>query len=626
VLVTGGVFFQRALAKEQASRPRQATTAAAARQPTAAPPVAIPRNPLKNAYFGEMHVHTSWSLDAFSNGDLRDDPTVAYRYGRGDPIRNKDGTIRAQLRVPLDFMAVTDHDGFLGETQVCSDPSDSAYGSQICKDLRAGAGTNAFLKIYTPLEGQLKRNAELCGTTEPGASNDRCGERARNLWHQIQKNADAFYEPGKFTTFKAFEWTGTIPRTMGWLHRNVFFLGPNIPEWGGSSVDMKQQPERLWEWLERACTAPCEVLAIPHNTNYGSGVILAPNNSDGTPFTPEILKRRAKSEPLVEIHQAKGNSECAPGLGTTDEDCAFEKVFVACKEGQESMCASPSDYVRNALKTGLTVEQKSGINPFKYGIIGSTDDHKSSPGSTDERTWPGATFGENGSMTQAQEIKNNPGGLAAVWAEANTRESIFEALKRKETFGTSGSRIRVRMFGGWKYPMDLHRGRNLVEEAYKTGVAMGGDLSSKPTDAKAPRLVVWATKDPASAPLQRIQIIKGWNEGDQTFEKVYDVVCSDGIQPDPNTHKCADNGARVNLADCSYSANKGASELSTTWMDPDFKPAVRAFYYARVFENPTCRWSTWRALDLKTKPPEGVPPVIQERAWGSPIWYTPTGK
>jgi hypothetical protein len=588
--------------------------------------VDVLRNPLRNSYFGDMHVHTSWSLDAFANGDLRDDPTVAYRYGRGDAIRNPDGTVRVQIRVPLDFMAVTDHDGFLGETQLCSDPTDAAFETPICRDLRKGAGTAPFMTVYTPLQRDAKRTAEICGTTEPNAANDRCSERVRSLWHQIQKNADAFYQPGKFTTFSAFEWTGTIPKTMGWLHRNVFFLGPNIPEWGGSSAEMKQSPERLWEWLERACAAPCEALAIPHNSNYGNGIMLAPNNSDGTPFTPEVLRRRAKLEPVIEIHQIKGNSECAPGMGTTDEDCGFEQVFAACKPGQVAMCAMPSDYVRNALKTGLSVEEQFGVNPFKYGFVGSTDDHKSAGGSTVERTWPGASFGENGTMTQPAQPNNNPGGLAGVWAEANTREAIFEAIKRRETFATSGTRVRVRFFGGWNYPLDLHRRPTLLREAYKSGVPMGGDLTTAGANPKAPRFIVWATKDPDSANLQRIQIVKGWKDGDTTHERVYDVVCSDGLQPDATTHRCADNRARVSLADCSYSADRGAPELAITWSDPEFRPAMRAFYYARVMENPTCRWSTWRAVDLKTKPPEGVLPVIQERAWSSPIWYTPAGR
>jgi hypothetical protein len=223
-------------------------------------------------------------------------------------------------------------------------------------------------------------------------------------------------------------------------------------------------------------------------------------------------------------------------------------------------------------------------------------------------------------------IAFNPGGLAGVWSEENTRESIFDALKRRESFATSGTRIRVRFFAGWNYPSDLDKSRDLLEQAYKGGVPMGGDLPHRPSDTQAPRLVVWATKDPNSASLQKIQIVKGWAEGGQTFEEVYDVACSDGLAPDATTHRCPDNGARADTNDCSYSADRGASELSATWSDPQFKASDRAFYYARVFENPTCRWSTHDAIAAKVKLPENVPPVIQERAWSSPIWYTPAAE
>lgn len=592
-----------------------------------------PRNPLKNAYFGELHVHTSWSLDAFSNGNREDGPTVAYRYGRGEPVTTSNGA-RFQLRVPLDFMAVTDHDNYFGETQLCASPGDPVYDTQVCRDLRSGQGLGprtAFLRVWMT-SGENRHLPEICGTADAGRP-DTCFERATHVWHEIQKNADAFYQPGRFTTFTAFEWTGQPrPPNGPWLHRNVIFRGGRIPEWGGSAIDMKHSPERLWEWLERACTDDCQVLAIPHNTNYGQGLILAPHNSDGTPFTKEILARRAKAEPLIEVHQIKGNSECAPGLGTTDEDCNFEQSFQACKPGQQDGCAFASDYVRNALKTGLNVEADFGVNPFKYGIIASTDAHSSNPGTTDEKTWSGVSSSALAATVPGGEGQvrsgpgNNPGGLAGVWAEANSREAIFDALKRRETFATSGSRIRVRFFGGWTYSADLHGRRDLVTVAYASGVPMGSDLPSRPGAAKGPRFVVWATKDPDLANLQKIQVIKGWAAGGKTFERVYDVVCSDGLTANPATGRCPDNGATVNLADCQSSTTRGAAVLSTTWTDPDFNPSDRAFYYARVLENPTCRWTTYRALVAGSRPSDPAAAVIQERAWSSPIWYTPSGR
>jgi Protein of unknown function (DUF3604) len=603
-------------------------------------------NPLRNAYFGDLHVHTSYSLDAFATGN-RNDPRVAYRYGRGDTVTLVGGT-RNHLKVPLDFMAVTDHDIWLGELSLCQDPGDPAYNTDACRELRFSDQdvkpllNGVFMKLlpnYFPEDSSpAQHSLEICGAGTADAN--KCFNRARSIWQQIQRNADEFYQPGKFTTFSAFEWTAGFKR-FGMLHRNVIFRGGHLPDQIFSAVEFNNTPERLWDWLQRDCTGDCQVISIPHNTNYGWGIALAAKNSDGTPFTTEGLRQRAKTEPIIEIHQNKGNSECLIGLGNDDEQCNFEQLFKPCQPGEESRCAVASNYVRNALKTGLMVEDQLGVNPFKYGFIGSSDTHSATPGATESEDWHGA-FGLNdatpegrlhsfltaGSLNDKNATASpgiNPGGLAAVWAAENTRESIFDALKRRESFATSGSRIRVRFFGGWNYPNNLDKSRDWVEQGYKNGVPMGGDLPSKPSGAKSPRLAVWAMKDAGGANLQKIQIIKGWAEGDQTHELVYDVACSDGLKPDRQTHRCADNSAQVNLADCSYSTDKGAAELSTTWSDPDFKPADRAFYYVRVLENPTCRWSTYDAARLKIAPPADGPTTVQQRAWSSPIWYTPAG-
>ena len=609
------------------SEPDASAPAAEGRTETdggAAAAAAPERNPLRNAYFGDLHVHTSWSLDAWTLGHPMDnDPSVAYRYGRGEVIRTPDGTVRGQLRVPLDFMAVTDHDNFLGEVQLCQTPGDAAYDSDVCREMRGG-GLRVFQRFRIKLI-RSARDAELCGSAEPGPDN-ACDRRAAHQWRRVREIADDFYEPGRFTTFTAFEFTASDRATGGWLHRNVFFRGEEIPEWGGASVTMAHSPERLWEWLDQACTGRCQALAIPHNTNYGMGVALASNDSDGSPFTEAILRRRARLEPLIEIHQVKGNSECSAGLLTSDEECNFELLFEPCAPGQAPPgCAVASNFARNALKTGLAVEAEHGVNPFKYGFVGSTDDHKSEGGSTDEATWPGRSFGEIGAAAPAYVTpRNNPGGLAGVWAEENTREAIFDALRRRETFATSGTRIRVRFFGGWSLPAGLHAGRNLVEEAYAAGVPMGADLPARPPDAGAPDFVVWAARDANGANLQKIQIVKGWTDAAGGLrERVHDAACADGTAPDPAAGRCADAGARVNLADCNYSGDVGAAELSTTWTDPDFDPAQRAFYYVRVLENPTCRWTTHRALAAGTELPGGAPATVKERAWSSPIWYTP---
>ena len=595
-------------------------------------------NPLRNAYFGDLHVHTSYSLDSYAIGN-RNDPRVAYRYGRGEAITLAGGQL-SQLKAPLDFMAVTDHDMWLGELSLCLDPNDPAYKTATCQNFRqSDQDLKTALKSMWGLVSHVfkdpaERDPEICGSAQAD-ENSKCFQRAQNVWQQIQKNADEFYDPGKFTTFAGYEWTAGFKRA-GMLHRNVIFRGGSVPPSVYSSADLNNSPERLWQWLEKACTGDCQVLSIPHNTNWGWGVVLASHNSDGTPFTAEGLARRANLERLVEIYQSKGNSECATGLGTNDEECNFEQVFQPCKAGETAFCSVASNYVRDALKRGLGLEGKFGTNPFKYGFIGSTDTHSSTPGATEEDNWNGmASLVDNepekrlnsnmGAEMPVRTVMNNPGGLAGVWAEENTRESIFDALKRRETFATSGTRIRVRFFGGWSYRADLYRSRDLVRQAYRTGVPMGGDLPSISGSSKAPRFLAWATKDPHSASLQKIQIIKGWTDGGETHETVYDIVCSDRLKPDKKTHQCADNNAKVNLADCSYPKNKGATELSASWTDPDFKPADRAFYYVRVFENPTCRWSTYDANHLKVKPSEYAPATVQERAWSSPIWFTPAG-
>ena len=312
---------------------------------------------------------------------------------------------------------------------------------------------------------------------------------------EIQRNADEFNQPGRFTTFPAYEWTRVPARLRPHLHRNVIFRGDAVPAWGGSAVEMGNRPERLWEWLEAACTGECQVVAIPHNSNLSGGLAFA--DSGWAPHTPEMLRLRAWAEPLVEIHQIKGNSECYRGLGTTDEECGFENRWPVCGPGERQGCMNAPDFVRNALKTGLRLEADYGVNPFKFGFIGSTDDHQSLAGATDEDDFAvkPLKFAAGGGLDvigQGREgaewfgdrdgggNPNNPGGLVGVWAEANTREAIFDALRRRETFGNSGTRIHVRFFAGWDYPADLDRRRDMLDAAYAGGVPMGGDLPDPP--------------------------------------------------------------------------------------------------------------------------------------------------
>ena len=342
---------------------------------------------------------------------------------------------------------------------------------------------------------------------------------------------------------------------------------------------------------------------------------------------------------LVWIMQIKGNSECQTGIGTPDEECNFETVFQACKPEQQGGCSNEDAFVRNGLKKGLQVEADWGVNPFKHGIIGSTDTHNGTPGDTAEDDFAGHAANNDGTPELRLGLKPNPtaaalglsedptklynpGAIAGVWAEANTREAIWDALQRKETFGTSGTRTAIRLMGGFDLPDDLGSRADWVKVGYERGVPQGGDLRAAPS-GRVPAFVVRAMRDPNSAPLARLQVVKGWTERGTTRETTYDVACSDGTTPDVSTHRCPDNGASVNLADCSISEDKGDAQLMATWKDSAFNPAERAFYYARVIENPVCRWSMYDAKRAGTPHPAELTKTIRERAWSSPIWYTP---
>ena len=608
------------------------------------------RDERKMALWGDLHVHTMLSSDAW-NYDLQVRPDGAYRYAFGGEIplppndENGRGTRTAWIDRPLDFAAVTDHAEFFGEQILCTDEVSPAYYTEMCRAIRdATAPTDSPLgfKIMHPFPS---REAEICG--EDGAL---CMEEARTTWRSLIDAANRANRPGEFTALVGYEYSPVAlgPEGAIKVHRNVIFRSDDAPERVFSSYD--GTIEDLWGWLDEECAPPCRALTIPHNSNASSSRIFwEGKNSDGSPWSQEVLERRARLEPVVEIYQGKGSSECHPGLGLTDEECGFEQWVRNCEEGERLGCATTSDMVRDTVVRGLRVEDERGINPHKLGFIGSTDSHLGTPGAVDEQDYQGqlgnpddtpverlsagfASFdvdqlGEAGNAPDGGwgfmgPTKFSPGGLAAVWATENTREGIWDALARKEAFSTSGPRIQVRFFGGFDLPEDAHERRNAVAVGYKKGVPMGGDLTEAP-EGGAPRFLLWASHDPESAKLAKIQIVKGWIEDGEERAEVYDAVCSDGAQPDPTTRRCPDNGAGVDLSTCALTGDGGDAELATTWTDPEFDASKRAVYYARVLENPVCRWSTHDALKIGAALSPYVPATIRERAWTSPIWYSP---
>jgi hypothetical protein len=448
----------------------------------------------------------------------------------------------------------------------------------------------------------------------------------RSTWTEYQATADKYNKPGKFTSFIAFEWT-SAPEFQN-LHRCVIFAnkGPEIPFSAFDSLD----PEALWRYLEQQRKSGIDVIAVPHNGNASNGLMFNRRDMSGKPLTRDYAERRMANEPLAEIIQGKGQSDTSPALSPTDEFANFEpwKYLIGTDTPAKSATGS---FIRQAYGVGQELQAFLGVNPFKYGIEAGTDYH-SALSSTEASNYPGShglqdndpktVIGATTSIGGEPPTSLGSGGLTGVWAEENTRESLFAAMKRKETFGTSGVRIKVRMFAGWNYPKDMTHNADWVKAAYDGGVPMGGDLSA-PTGASGPTLVVHALKDPNSGNLDRIQIIKVSTKNGKSTEKIYDVVWSGDRKLDSKTGKIPPVGNTVDVKTATFTNSIGAPELISQWTDPSFDPKASITYYARVLEIPTPRWSTYWAAKLNLPPNPGVPATIQQRAWTSPIWYTP---
>ena len=583
-------------------------------------------NPVRNAYFGDTHAHTMLSGDAFGFGNHLS-PDNAYRLAQGGKVKTViGGTVK--LKAPLDFFMTTDHAEMIGLASLAINPKSPIYNGigKFLRDPDKKKGGGKFLFAMQSAAGS--------GKYPEGYTPDAI----RNVWKDIVAYADKYYKPGKFTTFAAFEWS-SMPDGDN-LHRNVIFRDTKkVPDLPFSAMD-STKPEDLWSYLEVQRAKGNDNLAIPHNGNLSNGRMFQLVDSYGAPITTAYAKRRMDNEPLFEIMQLKGVSETTPSFAPEDEFANFELLPFSLHTWKR-LKQKKTSYIREAYKFGLRFQETIGANPFKYGLEGGGDDHGSAH-TFEESNYHGghATLDATAKdrMTQTMPLPGagklilsqlSAGGITGVWAEANTRDAIFDAMRRKETFGSSGVRIKPRFFAGWDYPPDMLKKRKWLKTAYAGGVPMGGDLSLDPAGtpkAKAPVFVVHALRDPNSAPLQRIQIIKGWTKNGDMFEKIYDVACSDGGKPDPKTNRCPDNGAKVDIKTCKISKDKGDVELAAMWTDPDFDMTAPAFYYVRVLENPVCRWSTRDANALGMKPLDVVPATIQERVWTSPIWYTPTSK
>lgn len=667
----------------------------------------------KRPYFGDLHVHTSYSLDS-AMFDNKNNPDNAYRFAKGEavgiaPYDSAGNPLRmAQLLRPLDFAGVSDHADFLAEADVCFNLDSFQYFSAYCTIVRGSSQGKGLVDSLAVLVGLGQ--ATLPGGTRIGICNKKwnknlCQRRESKAWARVKAAAEAHYDRSSqcsFTTFIGYEWMAT-PNFKN-AHRLVYFKDENVPK---HPVPFHQAwtPLALWKALDSGCTEAnpdCEVLTIPHTSNLGGGEMFSPFAENGAPYTAENAATRQRMEPVVEIYQHKGTSECVNTslpYGSNDEQCNFEMIIEnvctgssddaddckpLCSEGGATYsvtgaCIEPSDFTRAALKRGLMVGKEIGVNPFQVGFVGGTDTHNGTPGATSEFNWKGHSGSEDDQLVDRiglADAANNPmldtigkafprikdiaglgdqkvygpGGLAVVWAQQNSRHSLFESIQKRETYATSGTRITLRMFAGDNIDMGLCDDPDFAAKGYEQGFPMGSEI---PSASGSMRIAVSAAMDPGvsemallqqpvnrnipthflqGTPLQRVQIVKGWIEDNQTHEKVYDIAgdpsAPSGVDPDT----CRRWGV-------------GHKQLCRVWQDPDFSADQSAFYYARVLENPSCRWSkiqcnaqlaseglTCDAVRAEKNHPlksccdGSMADFIQERAWSSPVWYSSNEK
>jgi hypothetical protein len=608
--------------KSQSPQPGQPTAQVSNAEPAPA------RNPDRNAYFGEEHIHTSWSVDAWLMGNRLTGPDDALKYAQGQTIKHPMG-YDIRIDTPMDFMGVTDHSEYVGVTKEAN--TAGSYVSKlpdaqplILKDPNNQADVQ---KTFSALVNMMS-GAPVKALMAP--------QVAGTIWKENVKIADENNHPGKFTAFCSYEWT-SMPNYRN-LHRNIFFRDcTHVPEMPYSALD-SSHPEDLWKWMDEQRKSGNTLLAISHNANLSDGWMYPTDlDSFGRPIDAAWATSRDRNERLVEIKQIKGQSETHPLLSPTDEFASYELSqggLLGQKPDGGRVDHIQGSFARQAYKDGITMQDVRGYNPYKFGMAGGSDSHNTgSPyrqdnffgghaqidGTPDRRLAGVLAFG-------TLDVRyENPGGLTGVWAEENTRESIFDAMYRKETFGVSGPHIKVRFFGGWSYHKDVFNAKDWVHQSYANGVPMGADLPTMPSGkGTAPTFVVWAVKDPSSANLDRIQIIKGWTKNGQSFEKIFDVAWSGDRKADKWTGRVPAIQSTVDIEKATYTNSVGSTELKTVWSDPEFNASQHAFYYARVLEIPTPRWTLIQAVKAGVPPSDVVPLTGQERAWTSPIWYAPS--
>jgi hypothetical protein len=582
----------------------------------------------RNVYWGDTHLHTKYSPDANLTGNEVLGPEAAYRFASGMGVTANNG-MTAKLKRPLDFLVVTDHAEYMGLLPGIADGNEilmaTEYGKNLAKTLGSGP------------DGRLAATFQIITDIGNADAKFRNEKFERSVWEFMTATADKYNDPGKFTAFIGYEWT-SMPLVNN-LHRIVMFkddasyANQILPF---SAFD-SENPEDLWAFLEGyESTTGGNVMAIPHNGNVSNGTMFMDVDFSSKPLTKKYAESRIKWEPLVEVTQMKGDGETHPFLSPTDEFADFETWDWGNLDATIAKDSSmfKYEYVRSALKLGLQLETKLGVNPYKFGLQGATDSHSSFTGADENNYWGKLTIYEpsagrashetfskkNGAIEDMTSEIMGAAGYTGVWAKENTRAAIFDAMERKEVYATTGPRMTVRLFGGWDFTeADLYSA-HMPEIGYQKGVPMGGNLIG--SKSEAPTFMVVATKDVTGANLDRVQIVKGWEDANgDVHEKVYNVVLSDD-------RKLSDNpklvGNTVDIKNATYSNSIGDAELSALWVDPNFDASQDAFYYVRVLEIPTPRWTVYDAKFFETELNEdSFPVIIQERAYTSPIWYTP---